>query len=80
MLLQVNPSKRPSCEQILKNPLVIKNSGAILVEGEENGKKVGKLLQTIKLPFNLKQLKGNLPKANYENKVRRSNSSAGLRI
>jgi len=48
---------------------VIKNSGSLLVEQETNGKKVAKLLQTIKLPYNLKQLKGNLPKANYENKI-----------
>ncbi|CAK80844.1 unnamed protein product (macronuclear) [Paramecium tetraurelia] len=80
LLLQVNPRSRPSCDTILKNPLVIKKSGALLVEEEVGGKKMAKLLQTIKLPYNLKQLKGNLPKANYENKIKRSNSQSGIRV
>ncbi|KAM3135066.1 G2-specific serine/threonine protein kinase [Paramecium bursaria] len=76
LMLQVNPSKRPSCEQILKNPIVIKNSGQLLVESEQpNGKKVFKLLQTIKLPYNLKQLKGNLPQSKYEKRERTSSAS-----
>ncbi|CAD8084523.1 unnamed protein product [Paramecium sonneborni] len=80
LMLQVNPRNRPSSDAILKNSLVIKNSGSLLVEEEVGGKKVAKLLQTIKLPYNLKQLKGNLPKANYENKIKRSNSQSGIRV
>ncbi|CAD8086343.1 unnamed protein product [Paramecium sonneborni] len=80
MMLQVNPRNRPSSDAILKNPIVIKNSGSLLVEEEVGGKKMAKLLQTIKLPYNLKQLKGNLPKPNYENKIKRSNSQSGIRV
>ncbi|CAD8113072.1 unnamed protein product [Paramecium primaurelia] len=80
ILLQVNPKNRPNCDQILINPKVIKNSGSLLVEVEKNGVKQAKLLQTIKLPFNLKQLKDNLPKSKYENKIKRSNSQQGLKI
>ncbi|CAD8210657.1 unnamed protein product [Paramecium octaurelia] len=79
-LLQVDPKTRPNCDQILKNSKVIKNSGSLLVEVEQNGVKKAKLLQTIKLPFNLKQLKDNLPKPKYENKMKRSNSQQGLKI
>ncbi|CAD8123767.1 unnamed protein product [Paramecium sonneborni] len=80
LLLQVDPLNRPNCDQILKNPKVIKNSGSLLVEIEQNGIKQAKLLQTIKLPFNLKQLKDNLPKPKYENRIKRSHSSQGLKI
>ncbi|CAD8202455.1 unnamed protein product [Paramecium pentaurelia] len=80
ILLQVDPKNRPNCDQILKNPKVIKNSGSLLVEVEQNGVKQAKLLQTIKLPFNLKQLKDNLPKSKYENKIQRSHSQQGLKI
>ncbi|CAK56711.1 unnamed protein product (macronuclear) [Paramecium tetraurelia] len=80
LMLQVVPRNRPSSDAILKNPIVIRNSGSLLVEEEVGGKKVAKLLQTIKLPYNLKQLKGNLPKANYENKIKRSSSQSGIRV
>ncbi|CAD8172279.1 unnamed protein product [Paramecium octaurelia] len=80
LMLQVVPRNRPSSDAILKNPIVIRNSGSLLVEEEVGGKKVAKLLQTIKLPYNLKQLKGNLPKPNYENKIKRSSSQSGIRV
>jgi NIMA (never in mitosis gene a)-related kinase len=66
--LTVNPSHRPTCDQLLQNPLVQKNMPAD--SGRPQSAKLRappSLLQTIKLPKNLNLLKGKLPKANYDN-------------
>ena len=60
-LLAVKPSKRPSCEQILHMPAVEEH----LIE--DNDEDINKeLLNTIKIPRNMKLLIGKLPKSQYE--------------
>ncbi|KAL4489955.1 hypothetical protein ABPG72_010854 [Tetrahymena utriculariae] len=72
MFLKVNPKDRPSCEQILSNPIVQRNGGEDVQQKPPSNKKLVKksskaeLLQTILLPKNLGLLKGKLPKANYK--------------
>ena len=65
MMLQVNPSRRASTDELLKNEILIKRSsglGAI----EKNEVKVKKqpltMLGTIKLPKNMNEINQNLPK------------------
>lgn len=64
-LLKVEPSRRPSTEDILNNPIVQKKfNGQIVLEDEDNG--CDQLLKTIKYnPKDLKGLKNILPKSNY---------------
>lgn len=59
-LLQVNPDQRPSCDKILKMPIVQKH---MVVEGEEEIK--CELLRTIKAET-FQTISENLPKANYQ--------------
>jgi NIMA (never in mitosis gene a)-related kinase len=72
LLFSVDPKKRPSCDEILHNKIVIKrldflNSGGTtndnpdLISMDENT-----LLRTIRLPKNLIFLSNKLPKANYD--------------
>lgn len=59
MCLQLQPTKRPTCSQLLGEPKVI---------GSDLGDKLGdnlNLLETIKLPKNLINLKSMLPKSKY---------------
>ena len=60
-LLKVNPSERPSCEQILHMP-VVEEHLTVDDENEINQE----LLNTIKIPRNINLLKGKLPKSQYE--------------
>jgi hypothetical protein len=66
--LQVSASARPNCDQLLSNPKVqryVQNMD-ILIEPEKDIKEARRqLLETIKLPKNLKLLKEKLPKSNY---------------
>ncbi|CAG9325748.1 unnamed protein product [Blepharisma stoltei] len=73
-MLQVKPSSRPSCEQLLEMPAVsrnihIRNDVEII---ENNG-----MLETIRLPPSLRALKAKLPGPNYDGKKR--NQSARRR-
>ena len=70
LLFKVDSKQRPSCSDILKNPIVIKrmeffksNSGndIDLINMDESS-----LLKTIRIPKNLLFLSNKLPKANYE--------------
>ena len=70
-LLQVEPSTRPTCEQILAMDVVKKRMPLLknlpednLDGGEENYDNLN-LLGTIKLPKNLAHLTKDLPKSNY---------------
>lgn len=59
LCLQQQPSKRPTCSQLLVQPKVV---------GSELSDKLGdnlNLLETIKLPKNLTNLKTMLPKSKY---------------
>ena len=81
LLFKLNPKDRPSCGEILKNPIVVKRmeflkSGASddnidLIEMDENA-----LLKTIRIPKNLLFLSNKLPKANYESSSDNNMSTA----
>ena len=73
LMLKVNPKERPSCAEILQNPIVVKrleffkNNYNIKNENDlSDDKENGLLLKTIRLPKNLYFLTNKLPKANYE--------------
>jgi NIMA (never in mitosis gene a)-related kinase len=64
-LLQVKPSLRPSCDQVLQLPLMSRNlnsSRQAEVQSEPNHG----LIETIKLPPSLRSLSSKLPAAKYE--------------
>ena len=65
--LQVNPNARPNCEQLINEISAYVNNSNYEQEGAKLEDRKA-LLQTIKLPKNLKLLQGNLPKANYQKK------------
>lgn len=52
-LLKVNPRDRPTAENILNNPIVIKNSNGECGPYKTYTEKKSELLSTIKLPKNL---------------------------
>ena len=69
-LIQINPECRPSCDQILKNPIVVKRieyfsafDEGLWSQDEFFDNK--ELLRTIKIPKNLLFLSNKLPKPNY---------------
>lgn len=61
--LQVSPSQRPSCDQLLNNPIMIRQGRMGTPHDEPNAMD---LLGTIKMPRNPRALAGQLPKANYQ--------------
>jgi NIMA (never in mitosis gene a)-related kinase len=71
LLFKLNPNERPSCDEILKNPIVIKrleffksdigNDKLDIANMDE-----AELLRTIRIPKNILFLSNKLPKANYE--------------
>jgi len=77
-LLQVRPSARPTCDQILSMQTVVGNLGQTLMAADAQGI-VGSegLIGTIKLPRNLGVLSQALPKANYSQPlyIKRSSSA-----
>lgn len=86
LCLQTNPKVRPSSDQLLVNPIVVKNSGSMDFEVEDESQM--DLLGTIKMPRNPKALANQLPKANYQsvdlndilpNRGRQRGSSANAR-
>jgi len=72
LCLQVSVNKRYTCDQLLKHPAIKRNSQGLLNEMEEN-EYAPELLNTIRLPKNVKnmrELKLRLPKSNYEKQVK----------
>ncbi|CAD8144552.1 unnamed protein product [Paramecium octaurelia] len=64
-LLQIQPNNRPTCDQILANPIVQKHMKNL--ETNIETKPINKtLMETIQFPNNFKQLKNKLPKSNYD--------------
>ena len=73
LLFKLNAKERPSCDEILKNPIVIKRMDFLkscssdenvdLINMDENF-----LLRTIRIPKNLLFLSNKLPKPNYDAK------------
>ena len=68
LLLQVNPEKRPSCAEILKNPLVSRRIEFFKNYSGEDNCEDQALLKTILVPKNLMVLSDKLPKPNYGHK------------
>ena len=72
LLFRIDSNKRPSCDDILKHPLIQKRLEFYKsnnTEKESDLKNIDEntLLKTIKIPKNLLFLINKLPKANYEN-------------
>ena len=72
LLLKVNSKERPTCGQILKNPLVKKRIEFFQAQaGNDNididDMEEGVLLKTIRIPQNILFLSDKLPEANYDN-------------
>lgn len=77
--LQVDPTKRPSCDKLLATPGLLNHLTGTLKElDEEVGSSVNtaeNLLSTIRCPRNLGMITERLPKPQY-NQLKRSNSMA----
>jgi len=68
-MIRVNPKDRPSSEQLLRLPevqLKMKQLKLIKPRADMREERRPSLLQTIKMPKNLKNLENRLPKSNYE--------------
>ena len=74
LLIQINTDARPSCDQILKNPLILKRIEYFKSFTGEQENEDKALLQTIRIPKNLLFLSDKLPKPNYSKHMRSSNS------
>ena len=72
-LLQVNPSSRPSCEQILNHPVVMKRIEYFKSFAGEDENEDKCLLKTIHMPKNLLFLSDKLPKPNYDKQFKSTN-------
>ena len=68
LLLQVSPEKRPSCDEILKNPIISKRLEFFKNYSGDDCSEDQALLKTIRLPENLLFLAEKLPKPNYGHK------------
>jgi NIMA (never in mitosis gene a)-related kinase len=75
LLIQINTDSRPSCDEILKHPIIQKRIEYFksFAGDQENEDKA--LLQTIRIPKNLLFLSDKLPKPNYSKKMRSSNNA-----
>ena len=69
VLLQANPKRRPSCNEILQMPIIEKKIQEFGFEEYKNTDLAANtLLGTIQIPRNLCVLRDKLPKPNYGNK------------
>lgn len=71
-MIRVNPKDRPSSEQLLRLPevqLKMKQLKLVKPRADMREERRPSLLQTIKMPKNLKNLENRLPKSNYETTV-----------
>ena len=74
-LLQVNPTSRPSCEQILNHPVVMKRIEYFKSFAGEDENEDKCLLKTIHMPKNLLFLSDKLPKPNYDKQFKSTNNA-----
>lgn len=70
-MLQVDPQKRPTCEQLLHLPVFTAKYNELKQSESEQGQSAGfpegvNMLGTIRLPRNLKLLGDTLPESNYD--------------
>ena len=73
LLIQVNTDNRPSCDEILKNPIIQKRIEYFKSFTGEQESEDKALLQTIRIPKNLLFLSDKLPKPNYSKHIRSGN-------
>ena len=76
LLIQINTDSRPSCDEILRNPIIQKRIEYFKSFTGEQENEDKALLQTIRIPKNLLFLSDKLPKPNYSKHMRSSNSVA----
>ena len=69
LLIQVNSDLRPSCDDILKNKIILKRIEYFQSFTGEQENEDKALLQTIKMPKNLLFLSDKLPKPNYSKSI-----------
>ena len=74
LLIQINTDARPSCDEILRNPIILKRIEYFKSFTGEQENEDKALLQTIRIPKNLLFLSDKLPKPNYSKHMRSSNS------
>ena len=74
-LLQVNSTQRPSCDQILQHPIILKRIEYFKSFGSEDDTEDKCLLKTIHMPKNLLFLSDKLPKPNYDKKFKNINNT-----
>jgi len=65
MCLTVNPQTRPDCERLLSHPIIMSKMTEAEAENSKKSPVVFDLLDTIKMPRNLKNLTEILPKSKY---------------
>src|SRR5690606_27413357 len=68
MLLQLNPKNRPSCEQILSHPIIVKRLNKPYENANLN------LMQTIRFPINLSEINNILPKRSISTTATNTNT------
>ena len=74
LLIQINTDSRPSCDEILKHPIIQKRIEYFKSFAGDQDNEDKALLQTIRIPKNLLFLSDKLPKPNYSKKMRSSNN------
>ena len=74
-LLIVNSIQRPSCEQILQHPIILKRIEYFKSFGNEDENEDKCLLKTIHMPKNLLFLSDKLPKPNYDRQFKDTNKN-----
>lgn len=71
LMIQVNPRKRPTCQQLIEHPIFMKRSQKYFPdmydEDDINENFQSILLKTIRIPKNIMHLSNRLPKKNYQN-------------
>ena len=69
IMIQVNPKKRPTCQQLIEHPIFAKRQQKYFAdlydEEDQNDNFHSILLKTIRIPKNIMHLSSRLPKKNY---------------
>lgn len=64
-MLQLKPKTRPSCDKMLRYPIIVRKIAELGLDEIGSGSKQKELLSTIKMPKKLQYLTDRLPKSNY---------------
>ena len=65
LMLRTDPNMRPSTGQILKSKIIVNKKKELKIGGQIDLYEQKKLIDTIKVPRNLKEINGNLPTNKY---------------